>query len=105
MSFRISEVVFDTSGLVPVVVQDITTNQVLMLGYATKDTLAESLELGKLVFFSRSRSSRWLKGETSGNYLELHEMSFDCDRDSVLAKVKPMGPTCHNGSHSCFGDE
>jgi phosphoribosyl-AMP cyclohydrolase len=104
VTFSISEVVFDDSGLVSVIVQDITTNQVLMLGYATKDTLEETIELGKLVFFSRSRNGRWLKGETSGNFLELQELSLDCDKDSILAKVRPTGPTCHTGAHSCFGD-
>lgn len=92
----------DAAGLVPVIVQDSTSNQVLMLGYATPETLRESQEIGKLVFFSRSRSSRWLKGETSGNFLNLKSLQFDCDGDAVLALVEPIGPTCHTGTQSCF---
>lgn len=92
----------DAAGLVPVIAQDHKSLQVLMLGYATPETLRESLEIGKLVFFSRSRSSRWLKGETSGNYLVLKGLYQDCDSDAVLAMVEPVGPTCHTGSTSCF---
>ena len=92
----------DAAGLVPVIAQDHKSLQVLMLGYATPETLRESLDIGKLVFFSRSRSSRWLKGETSGNYLLLKELFLDCDSDAVLAMVEPVGPTCHTGSTSCF---
>lgn len=92
----------DAAGLVSVIVQDHNSLQVLMLGYATPETLRESVEIGKLVFFSRSRSSRWLKGETSGNYLELKGLYQDCDADAVLALVEPVGPTCHTGATSCF---
>jgi len=95
---------YDEHGLIPVIAQDVATKQVLMLGYATKETLSESLQIGKLVFFSRSRGKRWLKGETSGNYLHLDSLSIDCDSDAVLAMVHPAGPTCHNGLRSCFGD-
>lgn len=93
---------FDDRGLVPVIAQDFDTKAVLMLAYATKETLAESRELSRLVFFSRSRNARWLKGETSGNYLELIDLIQDCDSDSVLALVKPLGPACHNGTTTCF---
>lgn len=92
----------DAAGLVPVIAQDHKSLQVLMLGYATPETLSESLEIGKLVFFSRSRSSRWLKGETSGNFLILKGLYHDCDGDAVLAMVEPAGATCHTGSTSCF---
>ena len=92
----------DSAGLVAVVVQDAKSNKVLMLGYATPQTLMESLEIGKLVFFSRTRNQRWLKGETSGNYLNLVGLYQDCDADAVLALVNPVGPTCHTGSESCF---
>lgn len=102
---NLDEVRFDSEGLVPVVVQDSTTNQVLMLGYANRETLRESQEINKLVFFSRSRAKRWLKGETSGNFLELVSLEVDCDGDAVLAKVRPVGPTCHTGSTSCFGSQ
>lgn len=93
---------YDSAGLVPVIAQDADTHQVLMLGYANRETLSESLEIGKLVFFSRSRNQRWLKGETSGNFLNLIELRLDCDQDAVLALVQPAGPTCHTGNQSCF---
>lgn len=93
---------FDANGLVPVVAQDHQTKAVLMLAYASKETLQESLEISKLVFFSRSRQQRWLKGETSGNYLEVIELFQDCDADTVLAIVRPLGPACHNGTTTCF---
>ena len=96
---------YDKEGLIPVIVQDHVSNEVLMLGYATQDSLRESLELGKIVFFSRSRNSRWLKGETSGNYLDLVSLQADCDSDAVLAKVRPHGPTCHLGTNSCFCED
>lgn len=89
-------------GLIPAIIQDSNTNQVLMLGYMTQETLAESIQIGKVVFWSRSRKSRWLKGETSGNYLELVSMSSDCDYDAILVQARPKGPTCHTGSTSCF---
>ena len=98
----ISAIKFDASGLVPVVAQDSVTKDVLMLAYATKETLEESQKIGKLVFFSRSRNQRWLKGETSGNFLILDSLSFDCDGDTVLAMVSPVGPACHNGTTTCF---
>ena len=96
---------YDKEGLIPVIVQDHVSNEVLMLGYATQDSLRESLELGRIVFFSRSRNSRWLKGETSGNYLDLVSLQADCDSDAVLAKVRPHGPTCHLGTNSCFCED
>lgn len=99
---NIDEIKLDPAGLIPVVVQDANSHKVLMLGYANRETLKESQELGKLVFFSRSRNQRWLKGETSGNYLNLVSLALDCDGDTVLAMVEPAGPTCHTGSESCF---
>ena len=93
---------FDAKGLVPVIAQDFDTKVVLMLAYATSETLQESQEIRKMVFYSRSRNQRWLKGETSGNYLELIELIQDCDNDTVLAMVRPMGPACHNGTTTCF---
>ena len=93
---------FDAKGLVPVIAQDFDTKAVLMLAYATRETLQESQDIRKMVFYSRSRDQRWLKGETSGNYLELMELIQDCDDDTVLAMVRPMGPACHNGTTTCF---
>jgi len=93
---------FDAKGLVPVIAQDFDTKAVLMLAYATSETLQESQDIRRMVFYSRSRDQRWLKGETSGNYLELIELIQDCDNDTVLAMVRPMGPACHNGTTTCF---
>lgn len=101
-SFDISAVKFDAKGLVPVVTQDAETKTVLMLAYANKDSLLETLETGRMVYFSRSRNERWLKGETSGNYQEVDSLSLDCDGDTVLAMVRTSGPACHNGTSTCF---
>lgn len=100
----ISDVRFNDVGLVPVVVQDAKSKEVLMLAWTNAETLAESLDLGKLVFWSRSRNARWLKGETSGNFLNLVDISIDCDGDTLLAMVNPVGPACHNGTTTCFED-
>jgi len=103
-SLLLSEVRFNEVGLAPVIVQDAKTGAVLMLAWTNSATLAESLELRKLVFWSRSRNSRWLKGETSGNYLNLVDLALDCDGDAILARVEPVGPACHNGTQTCFED-
>ena len=100
--FDLTNVKFDSNGLVPVIVQHAQTQDVLMLGYSDSAGLSETLSLGKLVFFSRSRNQRWLKGETSGNFLNLVSLHLDCDSDAVLAMVEPVGPTCHTGADSCF---
>jgi phosphoribosyl-AMP cyclohydrolase len=99
---ELDQVRFDRDGLVPVVVQEQSTKQVLMLGYASRETLEETLTSGLLTFFSRSRNARWLKGETSGNYLRVNALSLDCDGDTVLALVSADGPACHNGTQTCF---
>lgn len=99
---ELDQVRFDRDGLVPVVVQEQSTKQVLMLGYASRETLEETLTSGLLTFFSRSRNARWLKGETSGNYLRVNALSLDCDGDTVLALVSADGPACHNGTETCF---
>ena len=101
-NLKIDEVRFDERGLVPVVTQDAHTKEVLMLAYANRETLLESLEIEKMVYFSRSRNQRWLKGETSGNYQELVSLNLDCDGDTVLAIVHRSGPACHNGTSTCF---
>lgn len=103
-SLLLSEVKFNEAGLAPVIVQDAKTGAVLMLAWTNSETLAESLELRKLVFWSRSRNSRWLKGETSGNFLNLVDLALDCDGDAILARVEPVGPACHNGTQTCFED-
>lgn len=94
-----------SGGLVPAIVQDARTLRVLMLGYMDRAALAETLESGEVTFFSRSRGERWRKGETSGNRLRVREVAKDCDSDALLVMAEPMGPTCHLGSESCFGDD
>lgn len=99
---EIDSLKFDSSGLIPCVIQDDSNDSVLMLGYANRETLEETMKLGSMVFFSRSRNARWRKGETSGNTLRVVSMKADCDSDSLLIRVVPTGPTCHTGSDSCF---
>jgi phosphoribosyl-ATP pyrophosphohydrolase/phosphoribosyl-AMP cyclohydrolase len=93
------------NGLVPVVIQDNSTLQVLMVGYMNEEALNKTNGEGKVTFFSRSKNRLWTKGETSGNYLNVVEILTDCDNDSILIKAQPAGPTCHTGSTSCFGEE
>ena len=92
-------------GLAPVVVQDAATLQVLMLAYMDEAALAETVESGEATFHSRSRGGRWRKGETSGNRLRVVSIAADCDADTLLLRVTPIGPACHLGTTSCFGDE
>ena len=91
-------------GLLPAVVQDAGNQAVLMLGYMNRDALRATLERGRVVFFSRSRQKLWEKGETSGHTLELVSAVADCDNDSLLVLAKPIGPTCHRNTPTCFGD-
>lgn len=90
-------------GLIPAVIQDYTTMQVLMVAYMNNEALRKTTEEGMVTFFSRSRNRLWTKGETSGNYLYVKEIIADCDNDTLLIKVLPAGPVCHSGSESCFG--
>lgn len=104
VNFSVSTVDFaKTDGLVPVVVQDAETKSVLMLGYMNEAALERTLAEGRVTFFSRSKGRLWTKGETSGNFLELIDLQLDCDQDTLLALVKPHGPTCHTGTDTCFG--
>ena len=91
-----------SKGLVPVIVQDYNTNQVLMLGYTNEEAYSKTLETKCVYFYSRSRDKLWKKGETSGNILKVKELYLDCDSDTVLIKALPEGPTCHTGETSCF---
>lgn len=91
-------------GLVPAIVQDADTLQVLMLGYMNEAALAKTQATGLVTFHSRSRDTLWTKGETSGNTLSLVSLEADCDADTILVKARPTGPTCHEGTVSCFGD-
>lgn len=92
-------------GLLPALVQDSATGQMLMLGYMSREALAATLEKGRAVFHSRSKGRLWEKGETSGNVLAVKEILADCDGDALLVKAEPAGPTCHLGTVSCFGGE
>lgn len=92
-------------GLVPVIVQDYLSAQVLMLGYMNEEALEKTKKEGLVTFFSRSKNRLWTKGETSGNYLVLKELFLDCDQDTLLVKAEAQGPTCHTGSTSCFKEE
>lgn len=91
-----------SQGLIPCIVQDANTNSVLMLGYMNREALDKTLDEKRLTFFSRTKQRLWTKGETSGNYLTLVDVSMDCDQDTLLFKVNPAGPTCHTGSDTCF---
>jgi len=93
---------FDNNGLIPAIIQNADTGKVLMLGYINQESLKITLETGKVCFYSRSRKKLWQKGETSGNYLNVRSILKDCDEDTLLIKVDPVGPTCHTGEESCF---
>lgn len=97
-----SQVKFNEAGLVPCIVQDADTCEVLMMAWMNADTLQRTLELGETVFWSRSRQEVWHKGATSGNTQKLVELRYDCDGDTLLALVHPAGPACHTGARSCF---
>ena len=91
-------------GLVPAVVQDADSCEMLMLAYMNREAVAATTGTGKVTFFSRSRGQLWVKGETSGNFLELVSIVPDCDRDTLLVLARPAGPVCHQGTQTCFGD-
>ncbi len=92
-------------GLVPTIIQNSITGSVLMLAYMNREALELSIEKNIAFFFSRSKNRLWMKGETSGNKLKINHICLDCDQDSLLILVEPVGPTCHTGLKSCFGDE
>jgi phosphoribosyl-ATP pyrophosphohydrolase/phosphoribosyl-AMP cyclohydrolase len=91
-------------GLIPAVVQDATTGQVLMLGYMDREALQATVKTGNVTFFSRSKGRLWTKGESSGHFLKFVSVVPDCDDDTLLILANPVGPTCHEGTQSCFGD-
>lgn len=92
-------------GLVPAIIQDAVTKNVLMLGYMNQEALDKTLQTKKVTFWSRSRQCLWTKGETSGNFLHLVDIKSDCDNDTLLVRAHPDGPTCHTGTDTCWGDE
>ena len=97
-----SQISFDEAGLVPAIVQDDATGEVLMLAYMNYDSLSKTIESGETWFWSRSRKELWHKGETSGNTQRVVSISVDCDGDTLLIRVEPRGPACHTGAQNCF---
>lgn len=96
---------FDKNGgLIPAIIQDVSTSQVLMMGYMNEEAFQKTLEEKRVTFFSRSKGRLWTKGETSGHFLELEVCKIDCDKDTLLLKVRPLGPVCHTGQDTCFGE-
>ena len=97
-----SMIKFDANGLIPAIVQDVRTEQVLMMAYMNAESLRLTLETGETHFWSRSRGELWHKGATSGNIQEVVELYIDCDADTLLIRVQPLGPACHTGQRTCF---
>ena len=102
MTFDPASLQFNEAGLIPAIAQDAETNEVLMLAWMSAESIARSLETGKVTYWSRSRQAFWVKGETSGHVQKLVEMRVDCDRDCLLVLVDQTGPACHTGRRSCF---
>ncbi|KJD32884.1 phosphoribosyl-ATP pyrophosphatase [Tamlana nanhaiensis] len=96
---------YDNNGLVPAIIQDATTKNVLMLGYMNEEAYQKTLKTKKVTFFSRSKQRLWTKGEESGNFLNLVDIKNDCDNDSLLIQVNPVGPTCHTGTDTCWKEK
>lgn len=97
-----SKLKWDADGLIPTIVQDANTHQVLMMAYMSAESLQKTLEIGETVFWSRSRRELWHKGATSSNIQKVREVRIDCDADTLLILVEPVGPACHTGEVSCF---
>ncbi len=102
---KIEELKWGPSGLIPAVVQDATSGEVLTVAYVSRESLQKTKELGETVFFSRSRQCLWHKGETSGNIQKVVSVETDCDQDAIVIRVNPKGPACHTGARSCFFEE
>lgn len=99
------EIKFNNDGLVPAIIQDATTKNVLMLGYMNEEAYQKTINTKQVTFFSRSKQRLWTKGEESGNFLNLVDIKNDCDNDTLLIQVNPVGPTCHKGTDTCWGEE
>ena len=93
-----------SKGLVPAIIQDVSTLKVLMLGYMNEEAYAKTIAENRVTFFSRSKNRLWTKGETSENYLDVVQVAIDCDQDTILIQAKPAGPTCHTGADTCFNE-
>lgn len=106
MNFQVKNVDWQKmQGLVPAIVQNIDNKQILMMGYMNQAALTQTLNTKRVTFYSRSKETLWVKGETSGNFLELYDISVDCDQDCLLIMARPIGPTCHLGNASCFNTQ
>ena len=92
------------NGLIPAIIQDCKTNEILMLGFMNKEAWEKTQKTGKVTFWSRTRNELWTKGETSGNFLFVKNIFIDCDDDTLLIKAEPKGPTCHTGNKTCFSN-
>jgi len=99
---EIKELKFDERGLIPVVVQEVSTREVLMLAYANEEAILKTIETGNAHYYSRSRKKLWMKGETSGNVQKVKEILYDCDEDALIYLVEQKGPACHTGNKTCF---
>jgi phosphoribosyl-AMP cyclohydrolase len=102
MQVSFPEIKFDANGLIPAIVQDADTNEVLMVAYMNQESLQRTLDKGETYFWSRSRNELWHKGATSGNIQRVVEVHVDCDADALLIRVRPTGPACHTGQKTCF---
>ena len=102
IKFNLKTLKFDKQGLIPAIIQDYKTGEVLMLAYMNETSLRRTLKSGKTCFWSRSRRKYWVKGETSGNYQFVKSIAYDCDQDALLIKVRQVGVVCHTGKRSCF---
>lgn len=99
---KLKDLRYDSGGLIPAIIQDYKTGEVLMLAYMNDESLKRTLKLGKACFWSRSRKEYWVKGETSGHFQFVKNISYDCDMDALLIKVRQVGAACHTGNRSCF---
>ena len=99
---QVAALLKDPAALIPAIVQDVSSNEVLMLAYMNTESLALTLSTGKATYWSRSRNELWLKGATSGHFQEVHSVSLDCDGDALLLKVTQTGVACHTGDRTCF---
>ena len=102
IKFNLKSLKFDRKGLIPAIIQDYKTGAVLMLAYMNKESLRQTLRLGKTCFWSRSRKEYWVKGKLSGNFQFVKSIAYDCDMDALLIKVRQVGVACHTGNKSCF---